>query len=329
MWHLGIAKTPDLAGVYRESLVLTHPPFFVLLFHFWAGIAKTTEQLRWFPIAFGVASLWAGYRWVKALLGDAAALCAVALLAFLPPLILLSTEIRGYSMLFCFLAASLDQLERGLAAQSVPRLAASGAFALLALLSHYGAVFVLAAAFLYAVLRLRSARASRSVLGAWIASQAALAGAAAALYVFHISGLRGGRSEIEARTDWLKESFFRPESENALVFLVRQTLRLFEFVFATRVTALAALALVVVAFAALARRRRWPALCLLVTPIALTAVAGLAAVYPYGGSRHDSALALFACAGVGFAVALVTRERLWAGLLLAAALLPAAFAVGS
>jgi len=326
-WHLRIASAPDLAGVYRASLESAHPPLFFAILHFWKDVARTDWQLRLLPVAFGAAFLWAAYRWAVVAFGKIAALFALALLAFLPAVVLLSAELRAYGLVLWLLALHLRALERGLARRSAAPFGISALFGALALLTHYGAAFVLLASLLYSAVRIRSERLPPRVAAAWLAPQAALALLAAGLYRSHISTLRGGALEQDAQTRWLTASYFHAGRESAPGFVARQTLALFDFLFSTRAAGVAALLLFALAVAHLAIRRR-PAALLLAVPFAATAAAGLAAAYPYGGSRHGVALALFACAGAGLALARASGERTWVAGLLGAVLCPAAFAVG-
>ncbi len=59
-------------------------------------------------------------------------------------------------------------------------------------------------------------------------------------------------------------------------------------------------------------------------PFAAVWGASLVGVYPYVGSRHTVVLAPFAIGAASFLLAAVSRKKLWAGLLLAAALMGAA-----
>ena len=76
----------------------------------------------------------------------------------------------------------------------------------------------------------------------------------------------------------------------------------------------------------LAARRRAEAI-LLTLPIVFLAAGGLLAVYPYGGTRHDVGLALCVYAGTGLGLSRLTRERLWAALAIAGALVVSGFLV--
>src|SRR5262249_61830618 len=83
--------------------------------------------LRLFAVAFGTAFLWSAYRWAGFLLGKSSALATLALLAFLPSLVLVSAEVRGYSLLLWLMAAALLALERAFSEKSEFRLGAFSA----------------------------------------------------------------------------------------------------------------------------------------------------------------------------------------------------------
>jgi uncharacterized membrane protein len=325
--HLQIANAGGVLDVYRLSLENAHPPLFVLLLHFWKAVARSEWQLRLLPIGLATAGLWAAYRWASALFGRAAGLMALACLALLPTLVLLSAELRGYALMLCFVSAALMSLERALAEKSAGWFALSAAFTALALLSQYGAFRFVPAAFVYALARLRAAGYPPSAFRAWAASQAAVAAVAAFLYGSHVSRLRGSAIEQEARTTWLSSSYFHPGEENPFGYCARQTLALFRHLFSSPVAGALALALTVGAIAWLASTRQ-PAALLLALPFVAGIVAGLLGLYPYGGTRHSIDLALFASAAVGLGLARLGGERLWWAVALAAVLAPAAFAVG-
>ncbi len=325
--HLRMAGAADVGAVYRESLGNAHPPLFVILLHFWKAIAASDWSLRLLPVAFGTLFLWAFHRWARRLFGGEAALFALAFAALLPSVVLVSSELRGYALLLCMVAAALAALEHALDEDAAAWMAAFGAFAVLALLSHYAALRFAAAAFVYGTARLAAGPRSRRLVAAFSISQAALAGLALFLYVSHLSRLHGGALEQEARTTWLGEAYYPGSGTGPVVFTARQTVSLFHYLFSATAPGLVALGLCVFAVVLLARRRD-PAAVLIGLPFAIAAAGGLAGVYPYGGTRHSIDLAVFAAAGVGVALAHVVGERRWAALVAAAALAPAAFLAG-
>jgi hypothetical protein len=325
--HADVAGAGSLGEVYRASLEHAHPPLFFLLLHFWKGIVGVGWQLCWLSVAFATLFLWAGYRWTRALLGPATALAALALFALLPQLVLLTAEVRGYSLMLLLSAAALAAIERGIAAASPRWLIAAAALAGLALLTHYAAARLVTVIFVYGSVRLLSARVPVRLGAAWVGSQAALGALFLFLFARQVSRLRGGSLESHAQADWLKASYFRPGEESAATFVVRQTRAFFDFLMMSSWAGIAAFLLVALAIGWLALRKS-PAAVLLSLPFLLAAAGGLLRVYPYGGSRHSIDLALYACAAIALVLTRVARERLWTGLLLAAALLPAALAVG-
>lgn len=327
LWHLRVADARSLFGVYRASLDTAHPPLFMVLLHFWRPLARSEWQLRLLPVAFGAAFLLSAYRWVRFAFGEAASLAALALLSFLPSLVLLSTELRAYGLMLWLLAASLGALERAFEGESIRALGLSAIWAGLALLTHYSALWVVTSAFVYAAVRIRSEFRPASFRRAWLGSQAALAALCLVLYVTHVAKLRGGALEQDAQSRWLHDSYFQGGDTSPLRFAARQTLSLFAHVFSTPAAGAAALLLFLTALVWLAREDR-PMALLLVLPFLVNLGVGLAGLYPYGGTRHSIFLGLFACAGAGTALARVTRDRRWVSVGLALLLAPAGFAAG-
>ena len=312
-------------ATYRASLGNAHPPLFFLLLHGWRRVAETGWQLRLLPVACGTAFLWAAYRWAASTFGLASGLITLAFLSFLPSVVLVSSELRGYALLLLLIAAALCALERAFARKSPARLVLFTLLAALALLTHYVAIRFIAAAFAYAAARIAIDRPPRRFVAAWAAGQVALAALLAFLFASHLSHLRGSSLEREAQTTWLRESY-RSASEGPLRFLGRQTLALFQFLFSSPAAGAVALILFLGGAAWLALRRR-PSAILLGVPFVLAAAGGLLALYPYGATRHSADLALFASAGTSVALARLSGERLWVAVAVAAVLVAAGFAV--
>jgi uncharacterized membrane protein len=324
--HLDIARAPDLLAVYRASLNSPHPPLFMFLLHFWQRVVASPFGLRLLPVAFGTGFLWAAYRWAGSLLGKSSALATLALLAFLPSLVLLSAEVRGYSLLLWLIAAALVSLEKAFSGASEFRIGASAVLTGLALLTHYSAVWFWLAALAYGTVRLAKGGFPSRFARFWAVSQASLCALFAWLFVSHISKLRGSVHEQLAQADWLRQGYFQAGSGSPLRFLWRQTLSLFEFLFSSRAAGILALCLVLFGIAGLAVRRR-PAAILLALPFLFSAAGGLLALYPYGGTRHCVDLMPFGCAAIASALGRLTDERSWVPLILGAAMVPAAFVV--
>ena len=322
--HLQIASAPSLIAVYRSSLDNAHPPLFVMLLHLWKGAAHSDWTLRLLPVLFGSLFLWAAWAWTRRLLGEVPALLTLAFASFLPSVVAVSSELRGYSLLLCLVAASLAALERALDESSAVWMTAFAVLGALALLSHYAAFRFAAAAFVYSAARVFRRPRTPRLVAAWTAAFAALGVVAAFLAWTHLSRLRGGALEAEARSTWLAESYFRSGSESAAAFLGRQSLALFRYAFSSTPAGAIALVLFVAGVVMLARRRSAAAV-LLALPLLLAAAGGVLDLYPYGGTRHSVDLVLFAAAGVSVALSRWTGDRRWVVVAVAAALAPAAF----
>ncbi len=323
--HIRIASAATLADTYRESLAAAHPPLFYVLLRGWRHVARSDWALRLLPVAFGTAFLWSAWRWAAGALGRACGLITLACLAFFPSIVVVSSEVRGYALLLWAIASALWALEEAFDAGSIRMLWLFTGLGAVALAAHYSALRFLAAAFAYVSIRLLNGKPSRRFLFAWLAGQAALGALFVFFYATHIVHLRGSPLEAEAQGTWLQESFLR-QGQGAIAFLARRTLSLFQYFFSTRAGGAVALALFAGGVAWLGLRRI-PIAVLLAVPFVLAAAGGLLAIYPYGGTRHDVDLGLFAYAGTGVAIARLTGERLWAAVAVAAALVVSGFLV--
>jgi hypothetical protein len=125
-------------------------------------------------------------------------------------------------------------------------------------------------------------------------------------------------------------AYFHPDSGNIFTFTKINTLNIFAFLFAQRYVAIAVLLALIAGTAILfgndllsskdgSQSSRLGILLFL--PFASVWGAALAGIYPYVGSRHTVFLAPFAIAGASYLFAMICRQRLWAGLLLAAVLM--------
>ena len=324
--HLQLASPENLLEMYRWTLTNAHPPLFFALLQYWQRVVGVGWQLCLLPVAFGTAFLWVAYQWARSLFSPTSALAMLAALAFLPQVVLISAELRGYSLALLLIASALAALERGLRKDSAGWIALSAAAMALALGTHYLALRSAATLFAYGALRVLAVRANRSVVRVWVASQIALAVLFLFFYTTHLSKVRGGGMERLAQGDWLRASYLQA-GDGALSFVLRQTETLFRFLFTSPAGALIA-AVLVLGGLAVAARAQWPSAVLLALPFVLAAAGGVLRLYPYGGTRHAIDLGLYASAAIGIAVARLTGDRIWVPLALAGALAPAAFALG-
>jgi hypothetical protein len=322
---------PGIGDAWRINIRNPHPPLYNALFlYLWCKLGTGDFFLRLSSIMAGTAALWMAWLWLRRLLGAAAAVAGVLVLAFIPEVIAMSAELRDYALLLLLAFAALHFLERSLDSGSVRDMLLSGLLLCLALLTHYSAVMLEAAVACYALVALVGRRLPKSLTVAWVSGQAVFAGIFGWLYLTHIRVLLSIGREEAARESWLRGSYFHPESGDRLLpFVWGRTVDLFQYLFAGRAAGIVALGLFL-AGAALAallaqrngdRRRRAPAL-LLFLPLAAVTLAALAGHYPYGGSRHDLVLVVPVVAGLAALYGRFARGRIWPALLAGLLLIP-------
>jgi len=318
--HFELVNVP-LADLYRSTLTEAHPPFFFLLLHFWRLAGNSEFFLRLLPAFFGAMFLGAAYQWARHLFGKGEALFTLVILAFSPALVSLCAEVRGYSLLLFLMVSALAVLERAIEMRSARLIACFSVLLYLAILTHYAALWFTLAVFAYVFVRVQMDRVPARVVRAWLGFQLGAATLYLLLYLTHFGKLRGGELERHAMTRWLRPDYFHAEQEGVVDYLGRQTIGLFRSLLGSDALAYTGLVLAVAGIALLVSRRR-PAALLLALPVLVGAAAGIAGIYPYGGTRHSVYLLVFASAAIGVAGAAVTRGRLWPPLLLIVVLGP-------
>jgi hypothetical protein len=331
--HYLLARQGSVVDAYRASLGTAHPPLLIILLYYWARISSTEFFLRLPSVAAGTASGWFLYAWLHRVRDRATALIAMALLLFSPALIYTSAEVRQYALALCFMSAALYLLERALMANSAPLMLASGVSLYLALLVHYSALIFAPTMALYGLLRIVSAHRKFPFVTAWAVSQAGAAAIATFLWKTHIAAIRHRPLIQDVAGSYLRSSLFHPRQENALLFLVRATLRLFHFLFSQGTVSAIAIVLFLAGIVLLFKRTnltQWPAASsrqlaiLLLTPLVINGATALVGLYPYGGTRHDSYLALFIMPAVAVPIACWKTSSPWTKPLIIAAVLAVA-----
>ncbi|HEX6803340.1 MAG TPA: glycosyltransferase family 39 protein [Terriglobales bacterium] len=308
--HYFISAQPSFWLTYKASLTTAHPPLMFLLLHGWMKLGTSEFLLRLPFVAAGVLFCWLLFLWVREVAGENAAALALALALFSPSLISLSAEVRQYSLMLLGCAACLYFLERSLQSDSWMQMAWSAVSLWLALLTHYSALIFAATAGIYALARLVTSRTGTKTRVAWVLGQLVALGICTILFVTQISRLRSSGLPSEIASTWLRTSIFHPGGDHALSFAASKTVRLFRYFFSHGTIGVLLLALFCVAVIALfrgagekvSRRVSRPVAVLLVLPFLLMLATAFAGVYPYGGTRHDVVLELFALAGIAIAV---------------------------
>jgi 4-amino-4-deoxy-L-arabinose transferase-like glycosyltransferase len=319
--HFRLANQPSWLLAYHQSLTASHPPLLTFVLYFWRAFGTSELWLRMPSILAGVAFCWMFYQWLRNSAGDLSALIGLIFVSFLPPVILLSTEIRQYALLLAFLATALYFLDDSLARNSPGRMLAFSLCLYLAMLSHYSAFWFAAALGIYALFRFFTEKFSPTLKMIWAIGQIGALALTIFLYVSHISKLGVGESRT-ALQGWmsdffLRRSYFDPAHDNPLLFLVAHSFGVFQYFFGQLAIGDVMGFLFVVGVVLLLRRetfadqpiasRRLGIFLLL--PFAVAAVAALAHVYPYGGTRHIAFLTIPAVAGVSVAIARLAAQK--------------------
>jgi dolichyl-phosphate-mannose-protein mannosyltransferase len=317
--HYLLSVVPSAAGAYHASLTTVHPPLLILFLHYWGMLGHSELFLRLPSLMAGTAFCWLMYRWLRVVSDHDVALFGLVLLLFCPALVLLSAEIRQYALLLFFSSAGLYLLELAIQHGSALKMLASAGLLALALLTHYSSLVVALSLGVYALLRFISAKPSARVLAAWIFGQLGALAIVRFLYVTHISKLesRGAAENIAAT--YLRRSVFHPGEDHVLPFVLRANLRLFHFFFYQGAVGVIALFLFLAGVAVLLRRRAETAqphrpsdrvlAAFFLTPFAVNCALAVPRIYPYGGTRHNSYLAIFLFPPI--ALALAHWQRRW------------------
>lgn len=338
--HFRLANQASLALAYKESLTASHPPLLTLLLYFWRALGTSELWLRLPSILAGVVFCWMFYKWLSKAAGGLAGLIGLLLVAFLPPIVLLSAEVRQYALLLAFLASALYFLDGAFAENSPGRMVVFSLCLYLAMLSHYSAFLFAAALGIYALLRIFTDRPPTRVVAAWAIGQLGALALAMFLYKTHISKLGLGESRTVLQ-GWMSEfylrrSYFDTAHDNPLLFLAGHTFGVFQYFFGQLVIGDAMALLFVFGVVLLFRGKghsedrtssRRLGLFLLL-PFAIAGCASLAHVYPYGGTRHVAFLIIPGVAGVSVAMARLASGRWTRGLAIAACVLALCVAFG-
>lgn len=314
-WHFAVSNQSSLSAAYRASLTLAHPPLLVLILCFWKTVGTSNLMLRLPGVLAGSVFCWVFYKWLVPVAGHTNALVGLVLACFLPPMIVLSAELRQYSLMLMFAVTAAYFLEVAVAENSVKAMSLSCASLYLAMLSHYSAFLFAAALGSYAIARMWSQRPRATVVGSWILGQAVGLAIAWVLYSTHISKLSAVypiSQPLRRFGDfYLSDWYFHAGRDRLLPFLYRGTFGVFRFIFGqTGIGQIAAVLFVAGVLILLFLKGRsseemLPRLValLLVTPFALNWIAVVAGLYPYGRTRQCMFLALFALPGVAVALA--------------------------
>jgi len=312
--HFLAANKPSLVEAYRSSLNLAHPPLLILLLNVWRSLGTSELFLRLPSVIAGTIFCWIFFRWLTRILGPAVGWVGFVLVSLLPVFVELSSEIRQYPLLLCFMMAAAYILESAFAEDSVGKMAGFFFFLYLAMLTHFSAILFAGAVGVYSLWRIVSDRPSRQVIATWFAGQAGALGLLAWLYVVQISRLKGGASAQHMQV-LLANSYFHRGHDHLLGFMFARTFGVLQYTFGQLAVGDIAGILFVAGLVLLWRRKdselrpsaRQVGL-LLMLPFAINAVTAIVDLYPYGGTRHSAFLVPFAIAGVSLTIIKLARQ---------------------
>jgi Dolichyl-phosphate-mannose-protein mannosyltransferase len=324
--HFRLANQLSLALAYKASLTAAHPPLFVLLLYFWRALGTSELWLRLPSVIAGAVFCWVFYKWLAKAAGTLAGFIGLLFVAFLPPIVELSAEVRQYALLLAFLIGALYFLDEAFAKNSAARMAAFSLCLYLAMLFHYSAFLFAAALGIYALFRIFTERPPIRLAATWAIGQ--LGGLALALFLYktHLSKLGAGDSR-PALQGWmsdfyLQRSYFDRAHDNPVMFLVGHTFGVFQYFFGQLAVGVVMGIVFLIAVAVLLRGKGFPADrvasrrlgTFLVIPFAVAGAVSLAHVYPYGGTRQIAFLIIPAVAGVSVGIARLaagSTEKSW------------------
>lgn len=324
--HFLVANRASWALVYKASLTTAHPPLFIFVLYWWRHLGTSELMLRLASVIAGAAFCWIFFQWLKGIFGKTVGLIGLLFVALLPAMIALSAQVRQYELMLLFLISAAYLLERAFIENSPWRMLASSACLDLAMLTHYSAFLFAATLGIYAALRMVRFRASAKVAIAWASGEIGSVGLAIFLYISHISKVKGMAIAAQAFELWLSKSYFHPEHASAWVFAVTRTFSVFQFMMGQLVIgdimALLFIAGVILLGSGFLPQRLGPDVfqirSLLILPFALNCCAGLAGIYPYGGTRHSVFLVISVATGISVGLTRITGTRVLLGIALAA-----------
>lgn len=309
--HYLLSLQPSLAATYRATLTTAHPPLLIVFLHYWGMLGRSELFLRVPFVIAGTLFCWVVFCWLKRVRDEATALFALVLLLFSPALIVLSAEVRQYPLLLLFCACSLYLLDRAIEESSPRFMLAASLFLYLALLTHYSSLIFALTVGVYALIRFVG-KASKTLVLTWALAQAVALALIAYMAVHHISKIKSSGLENSILGTYLRRSVLQP-GQNPLAFIARSNLRLFHYFFSQAAVGAVALALFLIAIALLfrggskVRSTQLPSdrqfAVLLTLPLVVNCILAVLKAYPYGGSRHDAYLSIFALSAVAIALA--------------------------
>ncbi len=310
--HYSLSVQSSLVDTYKASLTTAHPPLLIIFLHYWGALNHSELWLRLPSVLAGTTFAWLMYRWLKLVSSEATSVIGFILFLFSPPLVILSSEVRQYSLLLLFCSLSLYLFDCAIQRQSAVLILLSAASLYGALLTHYSSLIFALTLGIYAFLRLMSSRSRGAVVSAWVAGQLGAFAIITFLFTHHVPLLRARGAPEGIAGTYLRHSVFKPGEDNVVTFVARSNIRLFHYLFSQAAVGLIGMLLFVLGIVVLLRgakqtgndvrtsnRQLAVFFCF---PLIVNCVLALFRVYPYGGTRHNSYLSIFALSGIAVAL---------------------------
>jgi len=293
------------AGSSGQWAVYHHPP---LLF-WWLWIATLVSNQEWWlrlaPVVAGALTPLAAGLWLCRWLHPVTAWGLAALLAFTPNLVLLSVQLRGYSMALLGIAIALYALDRALAESSRRWLLIHFAALVIAILAEFMTAWIALAMGLYGLLRLAREREIRSLLPVWLAGQSGCAGLYAVLYVFIIRPLVDRTNAPQLIQTYLSGAF--PQAgENLLVFTAVGSSKQIVYLTGSLAGGVLAACFLFIGLGLWLRQRDSRAL--LVISLCLATAGAIAGFYPFGRTRHTVAIGMVCLSAIGIGIDILGKR---------------------
>ena len=319
-----VASQQDWHGLwesYQSAVKVAHPPLFIFVLRGILRFDRSELALRLTSVLAGTFFPWFVMLWVRQLAGAAAGLCALILLTFSPTLIGLSAEVRTYALAFFCAAASLAALQRALDGGGVIWMIWFHLCLYFAILTDYSIMFFVGAAGAYALLRLWSRPARRSVRVAWTIGQAGAFGLYLFLLATAASQWRSPQFQKDIVEGWLRGAFPQP-GDHLTIFALKGFLKQFKYFMGSEYLAPFTAAVFLFGIYTLWKKRATPAIVLLILPFCLACAAAILHLFPYGTSRHTAILGILIAVGAAQGVSAITHGKILPILAAAVLLIP-------
>jgi 4-amino-4-deoxy-L-arabinose transferase-like glycosyltransferase len=277
------------------------PPLFVLLISAVLKLRTSEFALRAIPCIAGIALIPTVYLLASRYVEKPWALAAAALVALSPTQVLLSQQVREYS-LAALLAASLTLATQAFLDRPEPRQTLTlGAMTVVAVFTQYGLALLGAALATVTVIWLVRTRQPARVWARWALVQAAaLASIAAIVQLGLARQLADGKGGVTRTVRYLAGGYWDRNVESPLAFIVTRSEYLSGYAFPGAVFLLL---LITGMLSAAGDRSARRGLAIVVASLTIAIGAALAHAYPFSGTRQNIYLTpmLYVMAAVGAA----------------------------